>query len=84
MPGWPSDESCKYFQNIHVDADDATLFKAIANSINIYYNFEHPEKCNVIYGDTSSNFDTSGWNILACADLPLVMETNGVTDMFVP
>lgn len=48
----------------------------------IYFNYEHLETCNEIYGDNSADSDMSGWNILACADMVMPMGSNGVDDMY--
>jgi len=65
-----------------VGSEDFKLFDAIRASAEVYYNYKKTLPCNQIYGDTSSDHDMSGWNILACGDMVMPMVANGVTDMF--
>jgi hypothetical protein len=60
---------------------DADLFTAVRKSIEYYYSFGKTQ-CNEIYGDSSSDEDMSGWDILACGDQAMPMDQDGVKDMF--
>lgn len=51
-------------------------------SARVYYDFDNKNNCTDIYEDSSAGLDTSGWNVLACTDMVMPMETDGVNDFF--
>ncbi len=49
-----------------------------------YYSYDDLEKCNDIFHNDDFDEDMSGWDILACGDMVMPMESNGIEDMFNP
>lgn len=83
VTAWPANSSCIPLDSVTPTSDDSQLFPALRKSIQYYYSFNKTQ-CNDIYADDSSDEDMSGWNILACGDQAMPMDTNGVSDMFYP
>jgi lysosomal Pro-X carboxypeptidase len=81
LPAWPANESCGPLYSANINSSDKDLFTALRQSIETYYSYNQT-KCNDIYGDSSSDEDMSGWDVLACADEAMPMSTDGVRDMF--
>ena len=82
LPPWPANVTCQQMSSVNTSSNDYNLFDAIRAGSEVYYNYKKTLTCNEVYGDTSSDSDMSGWNILACEDMAMPMESNGVTDMF--
>lgn len=68
LPAWPANSSCQPISLVNKMSSDKDLFTAIRKSIEYYYNYDGTAKCNDIFGDSSSDEDMSGWDVLACAD----------------
>lgn len=83
VTSWPANSSCIPLDSVTSKSSDKELFSAIRESIEYYYSFNQT-KCNEIYDDQSSDEDMSGWNIMACGDQAMPMNTDGVKDMFYP
>ena len=83
VTAWPANSSCIPLDKVNAFSDDSELFPALRESIEYYYSFNKTQ-CNDIYSDDSSDEDMSGWDILACGDQAMPMDTNGATDMFYP
>lgn len=84
LPAWPANSSCAAMENVTVQSSDIDLFNAMRNAAEYYYNYDNTSQCNEIYEDVSSDQDMSGWNILACSDMVMPMESNGINDMYRP
>lgn len=85
MPAWPANYSCNPLDNVNLSTTTVfELFSAIKQSTDIFYNYQGNLDCsNINLGDGGySDNDMSGWNVLSCADLPMVIQPNGITDMF--
>lgn len=81
VTAWPANSSCIPLDIVSPQSTDADLFTAVRKSIEYYYSFGKTQ-CNEIYGDSSSDEDMSGWDILACGDQAMPMDQDGVKDMF--
>lgn len=82
LPAWPANSSCQPLSTVNKMSTDKDLFMALRKSIEYYYNYDGSSKCNDIFGDSSSDEDMSGWDVLACADEAMPMGMDGVKDMF--
>ncbi len=83
VTAWPANSSCIPLDKVNSISADEELFPAVRESIEYYYSF-NKTACNDIYGDSSSDEDMSGWDILACGDQAMPMTTDGVKDMYNP
>ena len=81
VTAWPANSSCIPLDVVSPQSTDADLFTAVRKSIEYYYSYGKTQ-CNEIYGDSSSDEDMSGWDILACGDQAMPMDQDGVKDMF--
>ena len=52
--------------------------------MDVYFNYTGQIPCYDLKSDGSGSLDASGWNYLACTDVPMPMGSNGKTDMFYP
>lgn len=82
LPGNPTIKACEQLIGITTQSSDEQLFDGARRAAEIYYNYEQKETCNEVYGDSTTDDDLSGWNILACGDMVMPMGSNGITDMY--
>lgn len=54
------------------------------SAMDVYFNYTGQTPCYDLTSDGSGSLDASGWNYLACTDVPMPMGSNGKDDMFYP
>ncbi len=68
-----------------IDLDSKYKFMYLKAAIDVFYNYTGTEKCLDIGNDNStSRNNTDGWYYMACTEMIMPMEKNGVSDMFNP
>ncbi|KRX08961.1 hypothetical protein PPERSA_08164 [Pseudocohnilembus persalinus] len=75
LPAWPANTSCNALEDVNINSSNKNLFNAINLSVSTYYNFDGKEKCNEIFEDNASDQDMAGWDIQACAELVMPMDS---------
>jgi lysosomal Pro-X carboxypeptidase len=68
-----------------VDYDDKNKFKYLKAAIDVFFNSTGTQKCLDIGNDNESKErEINGWEYMACTEMIMPMEKNGLTDMFNP
>jgi lysosomal Pro-X carboxypeptidase len=79
LPAWPVKVACQYFSPETTD-----LLTAMRLSVGVYYNSTGTQSCFDIFESESSSIGDAAWNYQACTEMVMPIQTNGITDMFLP
>lgn len=68
-----------------VDIESKYKLKYLKAAIDVFFNYTESEKCLDIGNDDKSQAqDLNGWSYMACSEMIMPMQKNGITDMFNP
>lgn len=76
LPAWPVKVSCSKFEGLHSNATMKEMLTAYHESWKFFY-----KDPSVVQGGA---LDSSGWNYMACNEMLMPINQNGVSDMFWP
>ncbi|ETW05690.1 hypothetical protein H310_03409 [Aphanomyces invadans] len=84
MPAYPVRVACSHLKDLLID-DDVALFRAVRNSVGVYYNTTFDKPC-YSFGQPSneSQHDTDFWDYLSCSEMYMPMDQDGVDDFYTP
>jgi lysosomal Pro-X carboxypeptidase len=86
MPAWPVKASCEEFKGMKVGAADKDVWAGTAKASDIFYG--NKDKCIKLTKPSTEEVtyitDYQGWDYMACNEMIMPENTNGVTDMFLP
>lgn len=90
MPAYPVKEVCSYFKGFTDKSTNEQIWNATYYGTQIFYNYmnHNKEKCLDIKpflpSDGPETEDFQGWDYMACNEMIMPENQNGVTDMFLP
>jgi lysosomal Pro-X carboxypeptidase len=67
-----------------IDIDTTVKFKYLKVAIDVLFNYTNTQTCLDIGNDDSKISELNGWEYMACTEMIMPMEKNGITDMFNP
>jgi lysosomal Pro-X carboxypeptidase len=78
--------SIKYTFNKFNQINDSDLEKLhyLKEAISVFFNYTGNQECLDIGNNYKTSIPPDGWSFLACSEMILPMEKNGITDMFNP